>query len=312
MIWIIGTGTIALEYAKILNQLGHEFIAIGRSGKNANDFIAAGAKEIVSGGLNNYLATSPTAPQKAIVATNVGQLAEVTISLLNFGIKDILVEKPGFCHPEEITPVAQLAQTKNAHVLLAYNRRFYSSVLAAEKIIKEDGGITSFNFEFTEWGHVIETLDYSHDVFDNWFFANSTHVVDLAFFLGGKPKELSCFSAGELSWHKPAVFSGAGSTNKGALFSYQANWNAPGRWVIEVLTTKHRLYFKPMETLQIQEKGSVAVTPVKIDNQLDIEFKPGFYLQVKAFLEKKYSRFCSIEEQLKHIDSFYKFMSGYE
>lgn len=33
MIWIIGTGTIALEYAKILNQLGHEFIAVGRSGK---------------------------------------------------------------------------------------------------------------------------------------------------------------------------------------------------------------------------------------------------------------------------------------
>ena len=181
MIWIIGTGTIALEYAKILNQLGHEFIAVGRSGKNADEFIEAGAKEVVSGGLNNYLAASPTTPQKVIVATNVDQLAEVTVSLLNFGIKDILVEKPGFCRPEEITPVVQLAQAKNAHVLLAYNRRFYSSVLAAEKIIKEDGGITSFNFEFTEWGHVIETLDYSHNIFNNWFFANSSHVVDLAF-----------------------------------------------------------------------------------------------------------------------------------
>lgn len=30
MIWIIGTGTIALEYAKILDQLEHEFIAVGR------------------------------------------------------------------------------------------------------------------------------------------------------------------------------------------------------------------------------------------------------------------------------------------
>ena len=120
MIWIIGTGTIALEYAKILNQLGHEFIAVGRSGKNADEFIEAGAKEVVSGGLNNYLAASPTTPQKVIVATNVDQLAEVTVSLLNFGIKDILVEKPGFCRPEEITPVVQLAQAKNAHVLLAY------------------------------------------------------------------------------------------------------------------------------------------------------------------------------------------------
>ena len=121
MIWIIGTGTIALEYAKILDQLEHEFIAVGRSGKNADEFIEAGAKEVVSGGLNNYLAASPTTPQKVIVATNVDQLAEVTVSLLNFGIKDILVEKPGFCRPEEITPVVQLAQAKNAHVLLAYN-----------------------------------------------------------------------------------------------------------------------------------------------------------------------------------------------
>lgn len=109
MIWIIGTGTIALEYAKILDQLEHEFIAVGRSGKNADEFIEAGAKEVVSGGLNNYLAASPTTPQKVIVATNVDQLAEVTVSLLNFGIKDILVEKPGFCRPEEITPVVQLA-----------------------------------------------------------------------------------------------------------------------------------------------------------------------------------------------------------
>ena len=77
MIWIIGTGTIALEYAKILDQLEHEFIAVGRSGKNADEFIEAGAKEVVSGGLNNYLAASPTTPQKVIVATNVDQLAEL-------------------------------------------------------------------------------------------------------------------------------------------------------------------------------------------------------------------------------------------
>ena len=228
-----------MEYAKILNQLGHEFIAVGRSGKNADEFIEAGAKEVVSGGLNNYLAASPTTPQKVIVATNVSQLAEITIALLNYGVKDILVEKPGFCQPTELPTVVILTKEKGANVFLAYNRRFYSSVLAAEKIIAEDGGITSFNFEFTEWAHVIEKLDYPREVFENWFFVNSTHVVDLAFFLGGEPKELSCFTFDKLAWHKPAVFTGAGITNTGALFSYQANWNAPGRWGIEILTSQH-------------------------------------------------------------------------
>ena len=74
---------------------------------------------------------------------------------------------------------------------------------------------------------------------------------------------------------------------KNALFSYHANWEAPGRWSVEILTPKHRLYFKPMETLQIQEIGSVAVNPVQIDDTLDKEFKPGLYLQVKSFLDGK-------------------------
>ena len=55
MIWIIGTGPINLENEKNNKKKGkEEFIAVGRSGKNADEFIEAGAKEVVSGGLNNY------------------------------------------------------------------------------------------------------------------------------------------------------------------------------------------------------------------------------------------------------------------
>ena len=57
------------------------------------------------------------------------------------------------------------------------------------------------------------------------------------------------------------------------LFSYQANWNAPGRWGIEILTSQHRLYLRPMEKLQIQNTGSVDISEVEIDDQLDKEFK---------------------------------------
>ena len=60
-----------------------------------------------------------------------------------------------------------------------------------------------------------------------------------------------------------------------------------------------------METLQIQEIGSVAVTPVQLDNTLDKEFKPGLYLQVKSFLEGKTERFCSLQEQKEMIEEVY-------
>ena len=78
-------------------------------------------------------------------------------------------------------------------------------------------------------------------------------MVDLAFNLGGIPKELSSFTAGSLDWHpSAAVFSGAGISENGAPFNYRANWESAGRWGVEVLTKEHKLILRPMEKLQIQ------------------------------------------------------------
>ena len=243
------------------------------------------------------------------------QLQPAALELLNYGVKRILLEKPGFGYPSEIDAIVTAAHNHQATVLVAYNRRFYSSVLKAEEIIAADGGVVSFNFEFTEWAHVITAAKHLKRVnLETLLVNNSAHVIDTAFFLGGQPAQISCYRAGEgnLSWHPTAsIFAGAGISDRGAIFSYCANWEAPGRWAVEVLTRKHRLYFKPMETLQIQELGSVAVNPVEVDNHLDVTYKPGFYLQTKAFAEGNYDRFCTIEQQLTHLNSYYKAMSGY-
>jgi hypothetical protein len=137
-------------------------------------------------------------------------------------------------------------------------------------------------------------------------------VVDTAFFLGGSPVKLSTYRSGGNEWHPSAtIYAGAGESASGALFSYQANWESPGRWSVEMNTRHHRLYFKPMEALAVQKIGSVAVEPYEIDNRLDQVFKPGFYLQTKAFLEKDYSRFCTIHDQQANIHAFYSKICGY-
>lgn len=304
-IWIIGAGTIAQEYAKVLNSLGYDYTVIGRGEQSAMSFKKAVGKEVVTGGLNAFLETGPQIADKAIIATNLDSLSQNTIQLLNYGIKDILCEKPGFLYPEECAKVYSVAVEKHANVYYAYNRRFFASVLKAQEILKEDGGIKSFNFEFTEWGHVIESLNKPKGDLENWLYANSSHVIDLAFFLGGEPIELTSYTTGELSWHKPAIFAGAGITDKGVLFNYSANWASPGRWGVEILTAKHRLYLRPMEQLQIQNIGSVVIDPVEIEDRLDKEFKPGFYLETKAFLVGDYSRLCSIKEQTQHVEHIY-------
>ncbi len=306
MIWIIGAGGMAREYAKVLNALDRKFICIGRGEKSAKEFEESTGVPAFVGGLDKYLEDKPTLPEAVIVATVEKSHVPNCLALMKYGVKRILCEKPGFLYPNELDEVVKLSKEKGADIFYAYNRRFYSSVLAAEKIIEEDGGILSFNFEFTEWGHVIATYGFPKETLDNWFYANSTHVVDLAFFLGGNPVEMTCFSKDEIDWHKPSNFAGVGKTDKGALFNYQANWNAPGRWAVELLTAKHRIYLKPMEQLQLQDKGSVKVYPVEIDDHLDKEFKPGFYLETKAFLDGDCGRLCSMEQQKNHTEMIYK------
>lgn len=311
-VWLVGVGNMGVEYAKVLESQGVDFIAIGRGEKNVNAFMEKTGHQAIAGGLTSFICNNSYIPRFAIVATGVEILAQTTIELIKTGIKHILCEKPGGLNSKEIEEVANCAKEYNAQVFLAYNRRFYASVEKVQEIVLEDGGVTSFNFEFTEWSHIIEPLQKGARVKENWFLANSTHVVDLAFFLGGFPKEISCYNAGELAWHpSSSVFSGAGVSETGALFSYQANWEAPGRWGVEILTRKHRLYLRPMEKLAIQRIGSVQLEEVDIDDTLDKEFKPGLYKQMEAFLQKDFSKMATIGEQSVCMDiynriAFYK------
>lgn len=311
-IWLIGTGNIAIEYAKVLQDLNVKFIAIGRGKTNVDKFFSATQHHAIEGGLENFLNQSPDIPSYAIVTVNVESLSFTASTLLKYGIKNILLEKPGVCNPSEIYELVKLTQQQNANVLLGYNRRFYASTLKAQEIIKEDGGVTSFVFEFTEWAHKITPIFDGSERFNYWFLANSSHVVDLAFYLGGKPVQLCSFTYGEIDWHPAgAVFSGAGKSDSGALFSYSANWKSPGRWSVEICTNKHRLYFRPIESLQLQNIGSVELNPVVLDDEFDKKFKPGLYYQTKSFLNMNFERFCSLEEQQLMISNFYKKMSNY-
>lgn len=305
---LVGAGYMGKEYGKVLNALNVPYAVVCRSDSSAHNFNEELGVMPKSGGVENALKQMNDAPDMAIVAVNVEFLSSTVIALLNKGIKKILVEKPAGLNRSEMMNIHETCKSMDAEVYVAYNRRFYASTEKALEIISEDGGVSSFNFEFTEWGFQIEKTAHAPAVKEEWLLANSTHVINLAFFLGGFPKEMCSFKAGSLEWHSRASkYAGAGVTDKGVLFSYQANWDAPGRWAVEVLTKEHRLYFRPMEKLAIQKKGSVNVEEIEINDQLDVDFKPGLYKQVEAFLsEKKDDKLLTIEEQINHMDFYEK------
>ena len=198
-----------------------------------------------------------------------------------------------------------------ADVYIGYNRRFYSSVLKAQEYINNDGGVSSFYFEFTEWSHIIEKLEKDKEIKSRWLLHNSTHVIDLAFYLGGLPEKVNCYKAGGFEWHTDgAIFTGAGITKNGVLFAYHANWDAPGRWGLQILTKNHRLIFRPLEKLKIQKKGSISIEDVDINDELDLKFKPGLYREVKAFLSNDFEKFVNIHQQVEHLKYYETIAKG--
>lgn len=209
------------EYCRVLQALQIGVQAVGRGEASAREFHEATGVKPCTGGLARFLYGRDDLPQKAIVAVNVENLFETVKLLLANGIKEILVEKPGAGSYEQIRELDLLAKKNQAKIFVAYNRRFYASVKKAKEIIAGDGGVCSFRFEFTEWADQVVALNKEPLILEKWFLSNSTHVIDLAFYLGGIPEEMCSFTAGSLDWYKKASrFSGAGITRDGASFSF--------------------------------------------------------------------------------------------
>lgn len=304
MIYIIGTGPMAQAHAKVLVHLGKEFTVIGRGIESAEKFKAEIGNQPITGGIEFFLKHNKLNEQDAvIIATGTEALMLTLKMVLIAGVGKVMIEKPAALSIEELLENEKFLQPYSNKVFVAYNRRFYASVLEAIKLIEEDGGLESMHFEFTEWAHKIEPLQKAAGVKENWFFANSTHVVDLAFFIAGKPKEnewKAYSQSGKLNWHPKTKFVGAGITEKNVLFSYHSNWESAGRWGIELMTYKRKIILRPLEEVQIQWKGTVNVEKHEIDLTIDNEFKPGLFFQTQNFLQNNIYFICGIEEHIKN------------
>jgi len=309
-ILLIGAGPMAIAYAEVLKEMGRKYVVVTRSEKSASSFNEKTGVLPVVGGLSTFLETNQIEENTlAIIATGTEQLLPNLLLLIDSGIERVLIEKPAAISIEELLNHEVKLSDFSNKTFVAYNRRFYSSVIESQRLIKEDGGLLSAHFEFTEWSHKIEPLEKAPGVKNNWFFANSTHVIDLAFFIAGKPTEWAAFSKqGTLSWHNKSYFSGAGITENGVLFSYLSNWESAGRWSVELLTAKRRIYLKPLEGIEIQEKGTISLNAYDFDDSLDKKFKPGVYLQLKAFLSGDNSRLIDCTEHIASCKDIYKRM----
>jgi predicted dehydrogenase len=305
---------MALDYVKIFLHLKYNIILVGRNEKKRH-YIENKFPNIkfVSGGIKKYFENTDNVPNFVINAVDIINLYDVSKSLIENGIKNILIEKPGALRIEHLTDLCHLKRLHSTNVYIGYNRRFYNSVIKLKELIKLDGGIKNVHFEFTEWINTINPDIYPDETLNKWIYSNSSHVIDLVFSIIGNPFNFDSKIYGEnlISWHKHAsIFTGMGITDNNILFTYNSNWCGPGRWGIEFTTTKNRYILKPLEKLFIQEINSVNLNEYIINDPDDSNFKPGLYKQVKSFLNADEFNLVSLEYQISNFKLFNK-IGGY-
>ncbi len=308
---VIGAGLIGLEYMGILSDLNVQFESVCRSKERAHRVKEETGFDIISGGVEKMVKRLQEFSH-FIVATDVESSFEITSLLLSNNCNNILLEKPGASSIDQFSRLYLDYSNSFSNVFLAYNRRNYSSVLKAKEIVELDGGILSCHFDFTEWTHVIEAMNKPKFQLKNWFFGNSTHVIDSVFFIIGKPKKLQTISMGELSWHKPSIFVGSGITKNNVAFSYHSNWQSAGRWSIEIKTRNRALRLMPMEQLFEQKNGTLSWEPIELSNEKDISYKPGFYKQVNQFLFEPNPNLKTFKEQFEDLEIYSEILGSFE
>jgi len=195
-VFIFGASQMAKDYVAVLKNLNVNFYVVCRSHKSSSEFYKSTKIRPLVGGLDVLPDKKINKNDLAINAVGIGELAYVTNGLIDCGFKRILVEKPATISMNEILKLQKNATNKNVDIFVGYNRRFFQSVILAKKLIYDDGGVKSFHFDFTEWSHEIKNLIKPKSVLDTWVVGNSSHVIDLAFYLGGKPKEIQCLQSG--------------------------------------------------------------------------------------------------------------------
>ena len=215
-----------------------------------------------------------------MVLVSADQIFDVTKKLLPANIP-LFIEKPAGLIPNETKTLAILADKFGTKNMVGYNRRYYSIFHKGIEIINEYGNLLGVTVEGHERFWKTDNIGFSQMILDNWIFANSTHTIDLLRFFGGDVNQIKTMKK-SLKEQKGDQFVASIEFESGALGTYTSHWYSPGGWSVTLYSEGITVRFKPLE------KG------VWIDNDfqdreiitddLDKQFKPGFYRQMEAFI----------------------------
>lgn len=300
---IVGTGPMGAAHAKAIQRLGKLPEVVGRSEHSAARFSDRFGLSAQGIGLEQYIERGKL-PSHAIVAVPISELSRVTTELLKAGVMNILVEKPGALSSTELRLVMKSASATQANVWVAYNRRFLDSTSFLLALLEERGRPARLECEFNERLGELRELGHPPAVLERWLIANSSHVLDLAIFLGGFPTVISNSPQGELSWHPSASsFSASGKTENGSELIFRANWNQEGSWSLRISAGGRTFEMRPLE--ELYEIVPASHERIQLFSPAPGEhIKPGLIEQARQFLSNDRTKLCSLSEQVRNLQLY--------
>ncbi len=279
-IGIVGAGWVAREHLKVMKVLA-DVTPVGiysRTRAKADALAQEFGIEACYDTLDQLM--SQAKPDALMLCVSENQMREVGLKALDFHVP-LFFEKPAGLTPADNLILLKKAQANQIKTMVGFNRRYYSIFRQGLNIIHQHGQLRGLIIQGHErFWRDREGGKFAVDVLDNWVYANSTHTLDLLRFFGGEPEQIHVMKD---SIHEKSgdQFSVSLKMDSGALAHYSSFWYSPGGWSVTLFGDGVTVEFKPLEKGVWIDKQFQS-HDIKPD-QMDIDFKPGFYAQLNAF-----------------------------
>lgn len=293
----VGTGYMANEYAKVLSKsFPYKNIIVGainRSNPRIDDFIINyNVKKKFSNIDQMMREVSPD-----IVFVTVNELSAIkVIEKLSKYPCVCMIEKPAGVDYEESKKILLLKKNKKFFSFVGLNRRFYSSVINAKEVLKKDSSKRIIKICDQENIILAKKMGQPKKVLNNWMYANSIHLIDLAHFFG-RGDITNIKTNNKKNFLQEGYLSSKLSFSSGDVVEYFCIWNRPAPWSLQISTNKYFLELKPIEEFSYLKNPSRKWINVKKSIK-DKIYKPGIYLQtlnVFKFLTEKKSNIKDLD-----------------
>lgn len=279
-IGMVGVGKIAREHIKALRAIPQVKVTAccGRSWDSGKRFGEECGIPMIYQNLDDFLEHAKVDILWVMVSAD--QIYHVALQCLETGLP-LFLEKPAGLTSQETAALANKAVAKRCTTMVGLNRRFYSHIRRGLEIAHEFGGVRAV------WVHAPEDIRIVESRFPNlrsrWIYANGIHCIDLLRYIGGEPASVI---SNHTSWEgQPAdSFAALIRFQSGAIGQYTSHWYSPGRWRVSIYARGVCVVIEPLESARILHWDK-REEPVPIE-QVDIEFKPGFYAQARYFLNQ--------------------------